>query len=152
MLMKKIFLTGLTLAGILFSGCATVTMEPKEVSDKAKLFNPPSEGNAGVYIFRDSIIGTALVKSVWIDDKFIGRTAIKTFFYEEVKGGQEHKISTESEFSPNDLHLTVEEGKHYFVRQYIKPGLVIGGADLEIVKEEEGREIISVLEMAKKLN
>lgn len=150
--MRKIFLTGLTLAGILFSGCATVTMEPKEVSDKAKLFNPPSEGNAGIYIFRDSIVGTTLVKSVWVNDKFIGRTAIKTFFYEEVQGGQEHKISTESEFSPNDLHLAVKEGKHYFIRQYIKPGLVIGGANLEIVEEKEGREIISVLEMAKKLN
>lgn len=32
------------------------------------------------------------------------------------------RISTESEFSPNDLNLTADAGKNYFVRQYIKVG------------------------------
>lgn len=151
--MKKIFFVGLTLAGILFSGCATVQLEPKEVSEKAKLFNPPSEGKAGLYIFRrDSIFGAALKKDILVDDKCIGESAPKVFFYEDVKGNQAHKISTESEFSPNDLIFRVESGKNYFIRQYIKLGIFVGGANLELVEESEGKRAVSELEMAKKGN
>lgn len=150
--MKKIFLTGLTLAGILFSGCATVQLEPKEVSHNAKQFNPPSDGNSGLYIFRDSILGAALKKDIWVDDKCLGESAPLTFFYEDVKGDLEHKISTESEFSPNDLILKTESGKNYFVRQYLKLGVFVGGANLEIVEESEGKKAISELELAKKGN
>lgn len=150
--MRKIFLTGLTLAGILFSGCATVQLEPKEVSQNAKQFNQPSDGKSGLYIFRDSVFGAALKKDIWLDDKCLGESAPLTFFYEDVKGGLEHKISTESEFSPNDLILRTESGKNYFVRQYIRPGLFVGGANLEIVDEEEGKNSIAELELAKKGN
>lgn len=150
--MKKIFFVGLVFAGILFSGCATVQLEPKEVSQNAKQFNPPSEGNAGLYIFRDSIFGAALKKDIWVDSKCLGESAPLTFFYEDIKGGLEHKISTESEFSPNDLVMRTESGKNYFVRQYIRPGLFVGGANLEIVEEEEGKKAISELELAKKGN
>lgn len=71
-----------------------------------------------------------------------------SFFYEEVKGNAEHKISTESEFSPNDLLLKTENGKNYFIKQYLKLGVFVGGANLELVNEKEGKEDISELEMA----
>lgn len=135
---------------LLISGCATIPMETKETSAKAKSFNPPSEGNAGLYIYRDSILGAALKKDILVDDKCIGESAPKVFFYEDVKGNQEHKISTESEFSPNELLLKVESGKNYFIRQYIKMGAFVGGANLEIIGEEEGKKAIAGLDMAKK--
>jgi len=125
-------------------------MEPKEVSARAKSFNLPSEGNAGLYIYRDSILGAALKKDIWVDDKCIGESAPKVFFYEDVKGNQEHKISTESEFSPNDLLLKTESGKNYFIRQYIKIGAFVGGANLELMQEEEGKKAVSELDMATK--
>lgn len=147
----KVIAIGLSLGAILFlSGCATVPMEPKEVSARAKSFNPPSEGNAGLYIYRDSMLGAALKKDIWVDDKCIGESAPHVFFYEDVKGNQEHKISTESEFSPNDLLLKAESGKNYFIRQYIKMGAFVGGANLELMEEEEGKKAVSELEMAKK--
>ena len=49
------------------------------------------------------------------NDKCIGETAQNVFFYELVEGGKEYKISTESEFSPNDLLVKMEGGKNYFV-------------------------------------
>ncbi|MFA5455284.1 MAG: DUF2846 domain-containing protein [Sulfurimonas sp.] len=150
--MKKLFFIGLVVAGALFSGCATVAMEPKEISDKAKLFDQPTQENAGLYIYRDSILGAALKKDIWVDDKCVGESAPKTFFYEVVKGGQVHKITTESEFSPNDMILTTKGGKNYFVRQYIKMGAFVGGANLELVDEVEGKKAVSELEMAKKGN
>lgn len=71
------------------------------------------------------------------------------FFYQLVKGGEEHKISTESEFSPNDLLVKTESGQNYFVRQYIKMGVLVGGAGLELVSEDKGKKVISKLELAK---
>lgn len=141
-----------TVAGLfavaMLSGCASVSMESKEKSNAAKNFGPPSAGNAGVYIFRSGGLGTALKKDLWIDGKCIGESAPNVFFYEEVKGDSDHTLSTESEFSPNDLILKAVTGVNYFVRQYIKMGLFVGGADLELVPEEDGKKEVSKLELA----
>ena len=85
---------------------------------------------------------------LWLNGKCIGESAPYVFFYEEVSGNIEHKISTESEFSPNDLIVKAENGKNYFVSQYIKMGVFVGGAGVELVNEEKGKKEISELEMA----
>jgi len=136
-------------AALLISGCASVDMASKAESEKAREFNPPSHGNAGVYIFRDSFGGKALKKDVWINGKCVGESAPDVFFYTEVEGGKNNKIDTESEFSPNTLDLMLETGKNYFIRQFIKMGVFVGGAGLEQVPEEEGKIAISKLDMAK---
>jgi len=135
---------------MLFSGCSTVPLEPKVISDKAKSFTPLSEGNARIYVFRDSTFGGNLKKDIWIDDKCLGKTASNVFFYQDVKANEEYQISTESEFSPNSLSLKTENGKHYFIRQDIKMGVFVLRATLEIVKEKEARKAISTLDMAEK--
>ena len=136
-------------AALLISGCASVEMASKEESVKAKEFNAPSQGNAGVYIYRDSVVGQALKKDVWIDGKCIGESAPDVFFYTEVAGGKSHKVDTESEFSPNTLELMFESGKNYFIRQFIKLGVFVGGAGLEQITEEQGKIDVAKLEMAK---
>lgn len=113
----------------------------------------PSADSAGLYIYRsNSVVGAALKKDVWVDDECIGETARGTFFYHEVLGNKEHKVSTESEFSPNDLMVMTETGQNYFVKQYIKPGLFVGGAGLKLVPEIEGKEAIADLELGIKGN
>lgn len=52
----------------------------------------------------------------------------------------EHKISTESEFSPNNLLVKTENDKNYFVSQYIKMGVFVGGAGVELVDEKKGKK------------
>jgi len=148
MMFKKNLL--IILASSLIAGCASVPMETKEISSKAKAFNAPPEGKAGLYIYRNSSVGAALKKDVWIDGKCVGETAPDVFFYEVVTGNETHKISTESEFSANDLLLKTESGKNYFVRQYIKLGVFVGGANLEVVPDSIAKQEISQLEMAVK--
>lgn len=133
----------------ILSGCASVEMAPKAESAKAKEFAAPSKGNAGLYIYRDSFVGKALKKDVWVDGKCIGESAPDVFFYTEVAGGKPHKIDTESEFSPNTLELVTEAEKNYFIRQYIKVGVFVGGAGLELIPEEQGKQAVRALEMAK---
>lgn len=145
--MKKLLLVTVVLASFV-SGCATVPMEGKERADAVKAFNQPSEGHSGLYIYRAGTFGGALKKDIWVDGKCIGETAPNVFFYEEVLGDQDHKVSTESEFSPNDLLVRTDVGRNYFIRQYIKFGVFVGGAGLELVSEEEGKKAIQGLEMA----
>ena len=134
----------------LFSGCASVPMGSTGESTKAKQFDAPSSGNAGLYIYRSSFVGQALKKDIWIDGKCVGESANKVFFFEEVKGDQEHKVSTESEFSPNDLMLKTESGKNYFIEQYIKMGVFVGGAGIKLVSDEEGKKAVYELNLAVK--
>ncbi len=134
----------------LLAGCASVPMESKELSDNAKKFNPPAPGKAGLYIYRASGPGGALKKDILIDGKCVGESAPKVFFYEEVTGNQEHTVSTESEFSDNSVVFTPAADKNYFIRQYIKMGVFVGGANLELVSEGEGKGQIGRLDMAVK--
>lgn len=142
-------LTILALAGTILAGCASVPMESTEKSDAAKKFGAPTEGNAGVYVYRSGGVGGALTKSIWIDGNCLGKSAPNTFFYQEVKGNVEHKISTESEFSPNELLLLTSPGKNYFVHQYMKLGVFVAGANLELVSEEDGKAQVTQLNLAK---
>ena len=138
----------LTITSVLFAGCASVPTEQAEVSNVLKQVKAPSANNAGLYIYRsNSVVGGALKKDVWVDDECIGETARGTFFYHEVLGDIQHKVSTESEFSPNDLMIDTKAGNNYFVKQYIKPGLIVGGAGLKLVPESEGREAITDLKL-----
>jgi hypothetical protein len=84
---------------------------------------------------------------VYVNGKCLGETADRVFFYTQVAGNEQHKVSTESEFSPNDLMVMMEAGKNYFVRQFIKMGVFVGGAGVEQVTEEEGQRVISKSEV-----
>ena len=143
-------LATVTLISTMLAGCASVPMESAEKSNTAKSFNSPQAGHSGLYIYRSGSFGGALKKDVWVNGKCIGETAPNTFFYEEVTGDQQHKVSTESEFSPNDLVINAESGKNYFIRQYIKFGVFVGGAGLELVDEEEGKKAVNELALAVK--
>jgi len=146
---SKLALTVVVLSIMFFSGCSTVPLELKEMSESAKAFNTPPEGKAGLYIYRDSFIGQALKKDIWIDKKCLGETANDVFFYKDIEGDKEHKLSTESEFSANDISIQTKSGKNYYVRQYIKMGVFVGGAGLEVVEEKKAQENIKNLDMAK---
>lgn len=123
-------------------------MESKEKSELAKQYNSPSEGKSGLYVYRAGSFGGALKKDVWLNGKCVGETAPNIFFYEEIEGNTEHKVSTESEFSPNDLLIKTESGKNYFGSQYIKMGVFVGGAGVELVDEKKGKKQVSKLDMA----
>ena len=145
---SKVSKVSLLLLVLYLSGCASVPMSSPEEDSAKKQFSPPSKGKSGLYIFRDSNFGGALKKSVYIDGEFIGETAPKTYFYREINEGK-HELSTESEFGNNDLVLVAKKGLNYFVRQFIKFGVFVGGAGLELVSEDEGKKGVLESKLAK---
>lgn len=145
--MKKTVYLALALS-VLVTGCASVNMAPKEQSAKAKEFAAPPEGKAGVYLYRNSVVGKALTKDLHINGACVGTSAPDVFFYTQVEGGRKHTVETASEFSPNKLEMFFESGKNYFIRQFIKLGVFVGGADLELVPEAQGKADVAKLELA----
>jgi len=148
--MRTTTCAALLLSYLAMTGCASVPMEGMEETSIVKKFNPPVEGNSGLYIYRNSFVGQALKKDVWVDGKCIGETAPYVFFYEEVEGDTSHKVSTESEFSPNDLLIKVKSGMNYFIWQIFKTGVLVDGSKLYLVDEEKGKKDVSELDMATK--
>lgn len=133
----------------IMTGCASVNMAPEQESNQAKEFNIPADGKAGIYVFRkNSPVGAALRKDIWINGECVGESARGVFFYHQVDGGEEHEIATESEFSPNTMTLFTEAGNNYFVEQYIRLGAFVGGANLRQHDEASGRREVSELSMA----
>ncbi len=140
----------LVLAAVL-AGCATVPMQDSSADAARKQFSPPPPDRAGLYIYRDSNFGGALKKTLYIDGQVLGESGPMTYFYLQVPEG-ERRLSTESEFSNNDLLLAVEPGQNYFVRQSIKMGLFVGGAALIQVSEATGRQGVAQCRLARTSN
>jgi hypothetical protein len=149
--MRKIIVVASLILIAFLNGCASVPMSSIENDTARKNFPSPSPGTAGLYIYRNTSLGGGLKKDIFIDDERVAETAPMTYFYFEVQEGI-RKLSTESEFSPNDLIVDVEKGNNYFVRQSIRLGLFVGGADLELVSEEEGRKGVLECKLANNID
>ena len=154
---KKIAI--IALVSTLAAGCASVPLESAQITKVAKQFDPPSDGSAGLYIYRNTSLGGAHKIEVWVDGRCIGLTAPYVFFYEEVEGGESHKVSSKPqrfilmedqtislEASPNDVLIKAKSGMHYFIQQNIN----FWSFGVELVDEEQGKEVVSKLDMATK--
>jgi hypothetical protein len=147
MFKKSFILIGFVLF-VLIAGCATVPLAPNDQDLALKKFPVPSENNAALYVYRNSFVGQALKKNIYLDGQFVGESANKVYFYREITPG-EHQLSTESEFSDNSLVFQAESGQKYFAEQYIKMGVFVGGANLKMVSEEEGMKNVLECNLAK---
>ncbi len=145
---KKSLLVVSVLLTALVTGCASVPMDTVENDRLRKEFMTPELNKAGLYIYRNTWVGQALKKTLYVDDVEIGETVNKVYFYKELTPGS-HKISTESEFSENHMSLEVEGGKNYFAEQYIKFGVFVGGANLKMVSEPMGKKEVLQCDLAK---
>lgn len=144
---KPLYLILVLFMAAWMSGCAEVPMAPSGEDQARKTFQPPAKGMSGIYIYRNSSFGGALLKSVYIDGKYLGETGPNVYFYTEVKPGK-HTFSTESEFSENHLKVSTLADKLYFIRQYIKMGVFVGGAEFEVMPEGQGKSGVMECKLA----
>lgn len=138
-MLRKIITSVAVISALLLHGCASVPMASADLDKAKKEFSAPADGKAGLYIYRNSVLGAALKKTITLDGNIIGESAPNTYFYKELEPGK-HELATESEFSDNALTLELQKGINYFVHQYIKIGAFVGGAGLKSVTAEEGKK------------
>jgi hypothetical protein len=148
-MIKKAILVAIIFSVFFLVGCAaSVPMASREQDSALKAFSQPAADKASLYIYRNCSLGAALKKNVYVDGVLLGQTANKVYFFKEIAPG-EHKISTESEFSDNMITFQAAGGKNYFAEQYIKMGIFIGGAKIQMVSEEEGMAAVRKCSLAK---
>jgi len=126
----------LALFSMIASSCSTAKIATSEL-DQIKKQNPP-DGKALVYILRPSGTGAIIKFKVTCDDKPVGSTNGKRFIYTFVDPGT-HKFVAKAE-NKEEIFLTVEAGKSYFLEQKAKMGFFIARTDWERLDEAVGRK------------
>jgi hypothetical protein len=129
----------LSLAAIIFSlvGCASVPMGDPQKDTSAKQFTANPD-KAGVYVYRNESFGGAIRMDVAVDNKPLGQTAAKTYFYAEVEPGK-HTITSKSE-NTDTLEIETAPGKLYYVWQEVKMGVLYARTKLHLVGDSEGQK------------
>jgi len=125
------------LLSLALAGCASVPMGDPKQDAAAKTFQVPAD-KAGIYVYRNESIGTAVKMDVIIDGQNIGETAARTFFYKEVAPGK-HTVTSKAENS-DTVEVDLKPGSLAFIWQEVKMGLMFARTKLHLVSEEEGRK------------
>ena len=130
-------------AGLLFaaavavlSGCASVPEASPELDQAAKSFAAPRD-KAGVYVYRNETMGAAIKLHVLLDEKYLGETASKTYFYTEVEPGV-HTVTGKAE-NDSSVRFNAVAGRLYYIWQEIKMGLFQPRNELRLVDDATGR-------------
>jgi len=125
------------LLSLALAGCASVPMGDPKQDAAAKTFQVPAD-KAGIYVYRNESIGTAVKMDVIIDGQNIGETAARTFFYKEVAPGK-HTVTSKAE-NTDTVEVDLKPGSLAFIWQEVKMGLMFARTKLHLVSEEEGRK------------
>lgn len=150
----KIQSTGRLLAGILIvafflglNGCARVPMASLQQDAAMKKFPNPQEGKAGLYIYRDSTFGYAVMDNISIDDQVTGKVAVNTFLYRDLVAGS-HTISIPTEFASYKIDMDAKSGENYFLHYYVRMGVFKGNGAFELVDGSVAKDAIVKLKLA----
>lgn len=130
---------------LFFAGCATVPMGDAKRDEELKTFASPGD-KAGIYIYRNEMLGAAMKLDIDFDGMALGRTAAKTYFYREVPPGK-HTIVSKGE-NEDTLELEVMAGKLYYVWQEVKMGFWTARTKLHLMTDEEGKKGVSECKLA----
>jgi len=127
---------------VALSGCASVPMATPELDAQAKR-QVAAPDKAVIYVFRNQRIWSAIKLKVTLDGKIAGKTAPKTFFMFVVDPGR-HVLTSDDW---DTLVVKAEAGKIYYVWQKIQWRVLYTQAELQFVKEGEGRKGVEECEL-----
>ena len=124
----------------ILSGCATVRLGDLNQDSATKEFKPPSE-KAGVYVYRNQMIGSAIRMEVFVDGFRVGETAQKTYLYFELPPGK-HTIESRAE-NTDTLTTDFVAGTLSYIWQEVRVGVYSARSSLHLVDESEGRKSVA---------
>lgn len=116
-------------SSILLAGCATVPMATSGADAEGKRFDPPAPGQAVLYLYRNSMLGSEVMFNLSDNQQPIGSLADKTWIRVEVAPGSHLITCNIPSYAPltqNPAQATavnVAPGEMRFVEADIWPGL-----------------------------
>lgn len=136
------------LGASLLSGCVTVPLASPEADQQAKKFIVPTD-KAALYVYRNSILGTALRKIIKVDGKVIGKNAPFTYFYKLLPPGSHTVTAYTALWGDHDYKIDMQKGKIYCLQEYMIPALPIGTVSLGKMPLDTCKEAIQSLKLIK---
>ena len=142
-----LFVSSILMFSFLFTGCVQkmerVTIEEDRIAKEFK--TDPELSN--LYICRNETFGGAVLMPVIVNDKLIGKTEAKSFFYLQLEPGR-HKIQSLTE-QTQTLYIDTVKNKNYFIWQEVKWGTWVANSALHSLSEEEGKKCVLTSNMLK---
>ena len=134
--MKKKLLNGglLFLVAIVYLSCATSKIS-RETSENFKNMQPP-DGKSMVYVYRTSAMGFAVGLRVDLNNNRLGNFYSKRYFLCTLEPGK--YVFTGIGENQDDLILTTESDKKYYIKVKPKMGFAAARVGLELMHPVEG--------------
>lgn len=141
--MCKSYAVIMAMTFLIMGGCSSVPEQDPSTPSiiQAKSFSPAPEGKGFVYLFRDTY-GDDYLKTYVNDKPLVGfdkynNTLNKSFFFLKLDSGRTYKLGTISHLGKNEMGLTVESGKTYYVCLNPNRGILPSQRDLVILTEQK---------------
>jgi Protein of unknown function (DUF2846) len=122
--------------GLSLLGCASVPVEDAQRDAALKTFSIAPD-QAGIFIYLNEFIGTAVKMEVWLDGVPLGQTMTKTYLYKSVAPGK-HTITSIAE-NTDTLEVDIRAGSLAFIWQEPRMGFFRARTKLHLMNEAEGR-------------
>lgn len=116
-------------ASLLLGGCASVPMAGSAADAEGKRFDPPAPGQAALYLYRRSLLGSEVALSLADNQQPIGALADKTWIRVDVAPGRHVITCTASSYAPltqtpaQAATVDVAPGETRFLEVDVWPGL-----------------------------
>lgn len=144
--MKNKLINGvlLFLIALLSVSCATTSKISRETSENAKNIEPP-EGKSMVYVYRTSAFGFAVGLRVDLNNSRLGDFYPKRFYLCTLEPGK--YVFTGKGENHDDLLMTIEPNKKYYIKVSPKMGFASARVGLEMVHPIEGNSDVQKCQM-----
>ncbi len=115
----------------------------------AKTANSNEKEMATIYVVRPSWFGSAIKFKIYQDEALVGKLGPKSYLAWNVKpGGNALSIMSKSE-NKAIVKINPQPGKTYYLKQKVKMGIIIARSDMELIEEQQGKEMLRKLKTPK---
>lgn len=134
--MKVVSLAACTLA-LFVAGCAS-NQQFVRIPNQNVRVEDPNKGR--IYVIRPSGMGASASFEVWDGKVHVGNSASKSYLCWERKPGE--AIISGKEENVSTVSIYVKANQPYYIFQHMRMGWVAARNELEVVSEEQGKELL----------
>ena len=141
MLNARKFASAIMLASLL-GACASVPMASSDADIQAKQFQPPSAGQATLYVFREGMLGAAIALNASLGQRMLGQLGPDNYFRVDVQPG-DYDTRCSSTENARSITVRIATGETRFVEFAPRFGFVVARCAIFEVTEQQGRSAIA---------
>lgn len=135
-------IVGACITAAVLGACASVPMASPDADIQAKQFQPPSAGQATLYVFREGIFGAAIALNASLGPRMLGQLGPDNYFRVDLQPG-DYDMRCSSTENSRSTTVSVATGETRFVEVAARIGLGAARCAVFEVPEQQGRSAIA---------